>query len=648
LKFAEDFFEDEVREGFYVSGMMKREWAAQIVILEDFDRVCRELGVTWFATYGTLLGAIRHKGFIPWDDDVDIWMKRKDYEKFVRNVSLLPDNYYFLEGRFRQEGKLKYDQPFGRLINAKDFMADADFLERYQGLPYPAGLDIFILDRLAPTKEEEKTRTEIMEFLWYVMHHLDMDPLKLEKDLVNLEKCTGYLIDRNDDLYYQLLLLFEKLCCQFEDAGGAYLASMDDWASIPGRYFPESWFASTVDVPFENTMIHVPVGYDEILTKIWGDYMQPVQAGSSHNYPCYSVSEKSMEAAGDELPYKYYFHPECLEKPEKAERKGLLEQALNKFSDAHREAATLISEQSSGRHDLQKSSVSGKRILEVLGRAQDSVLTFGKLLLSGYPEEQETEELISRYYETLFHISRIMGTDESGTAGDAGTESEQLQRLYERILEETEKRVIIPLEVVFFPFKAGGWKNMEPLYRYFSRRPDVRVYVAPIPYYRRNCWFDFDRRPLYEGGLISEEVPVVSYENMNLAVHTPDFAVTQNPYDEFGIGFTVDPRFFSAELQKYSGKTIYIPWFSTDEIVPDHVAAWQSSSTYIDMPGVIRADYVLLSSENMRRVYINNLTDFAGQDTRKRWERTVRKADCEEDYGTILSDDLSPMEEIKN
>ena len=64
--------------------MMKRAWAAQLEVLQRIDEVCGKYNIEYFANWGTLLGAIRHKGYIPWDDDLDIGMKRMDYERFLK------------------------------------------------------------------------------------------------------------------------------------------------------------------------------------------------------------------------------------------------------------------------------------------------------------------------------------------------------------------------------------------------------------------------------------------------------------------------------------------------------------------------------------------------------------------------------------
>ena len=83
MKFDNSYFDGETREDFYIRPMIKRAWAAQMEILEEIDRICKKHGITYFAEWGTLLGTVRHKGFIPWDDDLDIGMKREDYDRFM-------------------------------------------------------------------------------------------------------------------------------------------------------------------------------------------------------------------------------------------------------------------------------------------------------------------------------------------------------------------------------------------------------------------------------------------------------------------------------------------------------------------------------------------------------------------------------------
>ena len=84
LDIPERFFDGEVRSNYYVSPAMKKVWAVLLDLLNELQNVCEQYGIRYYASGGTMLGAVRHQGFIPWDDDIDIFMKRTDYEKFVK------------------------------------------------------------------------------------------------------------------------------------------------------------------------------------------------------------------------------------------------------------------------------------------------------------------------------------------------------------------------------------------------------------------------------------------------------------------------------------------------------------------------------------------------------------------------------------
>ena len=91
------FFLEEERNGFVVSAGMKRIWAVELDLLNEFARVCEENGLKWFAHAGTMLGAVRHQGFIPWDDDIDLLMPREDYERFCRLAPTAFSHPYFFQ-----------------------------------------------------------------------------------------------------------------------------------------------------------------------------------------------------------------------------------------------------------------------------------------------------------------------------------------------------------------------------------------------------------------------------------------------------------------------------------------------------------------------------------------------------------------------
>lgn len=146
MQFSKSYFEDEVRDGFYVPSMMKSAWAAQLEILEDIDKVCKKYNLQYFAEWGTLLGAIRHGGFVPWDDDMDICMKRKDYDIFTKVAPKEMSEWYaFLNFEHSDEQDYKCDDFLTRLYNGNRIRVDKPFLDKFHGFPYVAGMDIFPL-----------------------------------------------------------------------------------------------------------------------------------------------------------------------------------------------------------------------------------------------------------------------------------------------------------------------------------------------------------------------------------------------------------------------------------------------------------------------------------------------------------------------
>lgn len=111
--FTPDFFRPEVRCDFLVDENRKKIWAIELDLLIKFDAVCKKHNLKYFLMYGSLLGAVRHKGFIPWDDVLDVAMPKEDYEKFLTLANEF-DHPYFLQTPYTDNG---YFFSFAKLIN---------------------------------------------------------------------------------------------------------------------------------------------------------------------------------------------------------------------------------------------------------------------------------------------------------------------------------------------------------------------------------------------------------------------------------------------------------------------------------------------------------------------------------------------------
>ena len=136
MEFASNFFEKEVREGFEVPEMMKRAWAAQMEVLQVVADVCDKNEIQYFADWGTLLGAVRHKGFIPWDDDIPYG--------------------FVMVGTYSQDLQLRKDicVPQLRVVADERLWKFNDYVKYFHGFPYGrVGIDIFQLDYIP--KEDE-------------------------------------------------------------------------------------------------------------------------------------------------------------------------------------------------------------------------------------------------------------------------------------------------------------------------------------------------------------------------------------------------------------------------------------------------------------------------------------------------------------
>ena len=146
LQFPDSYFEDEVRDGFYVPSMIKRAWATALDVLCEVDRICCKYNIKYYAEWGTLLGAVRHAGFIPWDDDLDIGMMRTDYRKFCE---VAPKEFNESFQIFTFNTQKDFHHFLARVVCKNRICFEDEHLRRFHGFPYIAGLDIFVHDNVS-------------------------------------------------------------------------------------------------------------------------------------------------------------------------------------------------------------------------------------------------------------------------------------------------------------------------------------------------------------------------------------------------------------------------------------------------------------------------------------------------------------------
>lgn len=296
IQFSEDFFKPEIRMDFRIDSEMKHAWAMEMEVLAEIDRICAKHDIMYFAYGGTLLGAVRHKGFIPWDDDIDIAMKREDYRKFAEVVEQeLPEEWVFCNIYSSREG---WDETFSRVINGDCISTTPEHLAKNHGCPYVVGVDIFPLDYLAPGEEEAEVVYLLLQYIaateWAIKNGKEEEAAEF---IVGIEEMCRVRLSRDDTLLRQLMKLRDTVMGLYKEEEAGELISVSfkqDKESVP-RYKKE-WFQEIIRMPFESIEVPVPKCYDEILRVSFGeDYMTPVRDMSGHDYPFYKSQKQQIQ-----------------------------------------------------------------------------------------------------------------------------------------------------------------------------------------------------------------------------------------------------------------------------------------------------------------------------------------------------------------
>ena len=258
-----EFFVPEVRDGFYVSETRKKIWAVEIDMLLEFDRICRKHGLKYFLLFGSLLGAIRHKGFIPWDDDIDLGMMRDDYDKLAGLAGEFR-HPYFLQTPYTDNG---YFYSFMKLRNSNTAVLDKNFL--FQGFNMGLPVDIFPVDNVM-LEDYGQNFSRIEELIMANSTYMRLtNPRLNERDKKRVAAYKG-----GDPM--QRYEKIQEIASQYKNEPAKYASCIV--LSIYGKdkvlFHYEDFASVTYDYSFEGFVLPVPSGWDHVLSVNYGDYMR--------------------------------------------------------------------------------------------------------------------------------------------------------------------------------------------------------------------------------------------------------------------------------------------------------------------------------------------------------------------------------------
>ena len=255
----------------YKNGEMDQLHTKMLELLHEFDRICDKLSIEYIAIGGTLLGAIRHDGFIPWDDDIDVALKRNDYEKLLKFAPNELGKNFFLQTIYSDPGTTTQQAKL-RLNNTLFVESYAKKAKMHQGI----FLDIFPLDALP---DDEKTNTKfcrkcaILEQLFVAKCTSGtMCPMNSIK---NISKKTLRTILHICLYPVPKKWIFEKLqrsLRTYDNAGYSRWTQPGGYGSKV--YFDDSEIYPIVRHKFENTTICIPNNSEKFLSRLFGDFMR--------------------------------------------------------------------------------------------------------------------------------------------------------------------------------------------------------------------------------------------------------------------------------------------------------------------------------------------------------------------------------------
>ena len=267
--------------------------------------------------------------------------------------------------------------------------------------------------------------------------------------------------------------------------------------------------------------------------------------------------------------------------------------------------------------------------ISLLGDCQNTAVEVGNILDESDPVEADAIHLLEEYCEVVYRVSVETA---NGIKGNAAREmlDNSLRSAEKHIRENVKER----LEIVFMPYKASMWDSLESVWKAADEDPDCDAYVVPIPYYDRNPDHSFGKYH-YEGRDYPNNVPITHYDQYDLSAHRPDVIYIHNPYDAQNYVTSVDPRFYSSKLKKYTKCLTYceygVPYNVFKEPMPleqyDSILdSWFNFDLYIVFSKVIennlrfalnkykpncKTNIIALGSPKFDKIVNSTITDYS-------------------------------------
>lgn len=291
-----DFYQEEIRDDYLITTKYKKIWDIELKILSEIIRICEKSHIQYFVYGGTLLGAIRHKGFIPWDDDMDVGMLRQEYEKFLKCAEReLQEGFCFQKSEMLGDiyegfSRIRYTNSTGII-----------YRDRQKNCNHGIFVDIFPLDNIPDNERKawiQRKKISILSGMVYyhVYYNQDSRHKLLGKILSLVHKVS---------VWEQLIFLLKKECMKYNAIESEKVGILSCDPYDEKCYWYRTDIEKTIEVPFENITVKVPIGYERCLKIGYGDYRKfpPIEERGKWHQNIYFDPDH---------PYTYYEERELL------------------------------------------------------------------------------------------------------------------------------------------------------------------------------------------------------------------------------------------------------------------------------------------------------------------------------------------------
>ena len=255
---------------------VKKLQSIELDALLNVDAVCSKLGIKYFLVGGTLLGAVRHKGFIPWDDDIDIGLLRDDYEIFIQNAQNILPSHLFVQN-YKTDPEVPFN--FTKIRDCR-----TTFVEKTMKnikMNHGVYIDVFPIDYYPKSRICGKAKDSILDFIslyfsrvYYRDKEIHYSPLRKMAHFL----CRCFFRKTHQAVVARdFFIKFGKKTNQMKNYSGA-------WGSR--EIVPAECFNEFIRLDFEGHQLMAPAAYDLYLRHIYGDYMTlpSVEKRVAHHY----------------------------------------------------------------------------------------------------------------------------------------------------------------------------------------------------------------------------------------------------------------------------------------------------------------------------------------------------------------------------